>query len=254
MKKYGIVVNIASFINMNEFGHIYLIINKFNNKKYVGQSIGRVKSRLNEHIRNINEKYPLYKAFRKYGLNGFEFSIIDFANNIDELNEKEINYINMYKSNQKKLGYNLESGGRNGKPCQETLIKMSNAHSGIKQSQEWINNRITKANTVDAKKYGRKKTEEEKQYLSKNSSKYWQGKSRDEETKKKISQTKKANGLSSKQKELICKKVYKVDMTSYKIYEYESTKQASIIENVNQSTISRWCLKHKVNNNYLWRY
>jgi group I intron endonuclease len=53
---------------MNEFGHIYLINNKINNKKYVGQSIN-IKRRITEHIRNANnnDNHPLYHAFNKYG-------------------------------------------------------------------------------------------------------------------------------------------------------------------------------------------
>jgi hypothetical protein len=68
IKKYGIVVNIDLYTNMNEFGHIYLINNKINNKKYVGQSIN-IKRRITEHIRNANnnDNHPLYHAFNKYG-------------------------------------------------------------------------------------------------------------------------------------------------------------------------------------------
>ena len=43
------------------------------------------------------------------------------------------------------------------------------------------------------------KTEEEKKYLSENSPKYWLGKKRDPETVKKVSQTKKENGITQNQ-------------------------------------------------------
>ena len=240
---------------MCEFGHIYMINNKINNKKYVGQSIN-LKRRILEHIRNAykNENHPLYYAFNKYGWDNFEFSIIDTANTFDELNQKEIKYIQEYKSNNKEFGYNLEAGGKNSSPSIETLEKMSKSHLGIVQSDEWKNKRIAKAGNDDAKKYGKAKTEEEKQLLSINSPKFWQGKYRDDETREKISKTKKELGFSEKQKEVICKKVHKVYLTTGMINNYDSTTDAAKFEKVNQSTISRWCSKNKIINNILWRY
>jgi len=255
-KKYGIIVNIDSYINMNKFGHIYMIINKINNKRYIGQSIN-VKRRICEHIQKFkeNKNNILYYAFNKYGLNNFEFKIIDIANNMDDLNTKEIQYISLYKSNNKEFGYNLESGGWNSSPCIETLEKMSKSHQGTIQDNEWVKKRVAKAGTNEAKKYGKPKTEKDKINLSLNSPKFWQGKNRDEETKKKISETKKILGFSDKQKEIICKKVYKINTYTNKVIQiFDSTAHASKIENVNQSTISRWCSKNKIIKGILWRY
>ena len=241
---------------MNEFGHIYLINNKINNKKYVGQSIN-IKRRITEHIRNANnnDNHPLYHAFNKYGWDNFEFSIIDTASTIQDLNAKEVKYILNYNSTNKEFGYNIESGGKNAIPDVDTLEKMSKSHLGIVQSDKWIDKRVAKAGTEDAKKYGKTKTEEEKLNLSIKSPKYWQGKNRDKITKDKISKTKKENGLSEKQKEIICKKVYLVDLNVNEIIEmFESTAQTANVKKVNQSTISRWCSKNKIIDNILWRY
>jgi len=234
-------------------GIIYLINNKINNKKYVGQTIRSFRDRIREYEKGFCNSY-LQNAFKKYGWDGFEFSIIDTATTLDELNEKEIKYIQQYKSNQKEFGYNIELGGKNSIPNTETLERMSRSHIGIKQTNVWIDRRIAKAGTDEAKKYGKTKTEEEKEYLSTNSPKYWLGKNRDDDTKKKISETKKLLGLSDKQKEIICKKVYKIDTYTNKIQTFDSTAHASRVENVNQSTISRWCAKNKINNGILWRF
>ena len=79
------------------FGYIYLIKNKINNKVYIGQTVRNLRKRINEHKADfISQKHTnkyLLKSFNKYGWDNFEFSIIDTANNIDELNEKEINHI-----------------------------------------------------------------------------------------------------------------------------------------------------------------
>ena len=60
---------------------IYKIINKINNKIYIGQSIN-ITERLKQHKRSLNKyfKYPLYNAFRKYGIDNFEFIIIEIVN------------------------------------------------------------------------------------------------------------------------------------------------------------------------------
>lgn len=241
------------------FGYIYLIKNKTNNKVYVGQTTRTLTKRIYEYKSNFNNDAThnqyLSNAFKKYGWDNFEFSIIDTAINIEELNKKEIDYIKQYDSNNNEFGYNMEEGGRNSIPNEETLEKMSLAHLGIVQTDEWKNNRIAKAGSEDAKKYGKIKTDEDKKYLSINSPKFWLGKERDEETKRKISETKLNNGLSNKQKDAICFKVYKIDPLTNKTIEiFESSTFASNIIHVNQSTISRWCKNYKIVNNFLWSY
>ena len=239
-------------------GIIYILKNKTDGKIYVGQTIRALNQRILEYKRDFkfNKMHNNYlsNAFNKYGWNNFEFIIIDTANSIKELNEKEIKYISEYKSTDRDLGYNMELGGRNSKPNSETLEKMSISHSGIKQTDEWITNRISKAGSDEAKKYGKEKTDEEKTYLSENSPKYWQGKTRDLETKEKISKTKLKNGMSQKQIESECKTVYRINLITKEIEIFQSTKIAIISENVHQATISRWCLKNKLINNILWTY
>jgi len=239
--------------NQDIIGIIYIIINKINNKKYIGQTIRALNDRINDYKRGFGNNY-LNNSFKKYGWNNFEFKIIDTAQTIEELNSKEIKYIIKYKTDNKELGYNIESGGCNAIPTIETIKKMSRSHLGIKQTNCWINKRIAKAGTLEAKKYGRIITNGEKQELSLKSPKYWKGKIRNEETKRKISKTKKANGLSKKQKEVICKTVYKINMLTNKKIEFQSTAKASLNEKVNQSTVSRWCKKNKIINNYMWTY
>lgn len=229
------------------FGFIYKIINNINSKVYIGQTTRNIDKRIYEYKKAINydkfyNKY-LQNAFKKNGWDHFEFSVIDTASSMEELNQKEIEYIIKYRSNTKEYGYNIEFGGRNSIPSEETLNKMSSAAKGRKQSEEWVRKRIPPKGSLDAKKHGRKKSKEEKKYLSDHSPKFWLGKKRSEETKKKISKTKIKNGLTHKQKKKICKRVIAFSPTTNKIIDiFESTEAtAKFYDNISQSTISRRC-------------
>lgn len=222
-------------------GLIYMIENLVNNKKYIGQTIRLFNDRINDYKNGLGNTY-LNASFKKYGWNNFKFSIIDIATNLNELNEKEIDYILKYKSNDRNHGYNIENGGRNSIPSEETKNKMSQSARGRKQSDEWIRKRISTKGSKEALKHGRPKSEEEKKYLSDNSPKYWLGKSRSDETKKRISNTKKENGLSKKQKKIMCKRVIAYSPIDNKVLDiYDSTVEASKSHNISQSTISRRC-------------
>lgn len=97
---------------------IYLITNKVNNKHYVGQTINlrkRLLKHLNDSTNNDRVNHILlYKAFRKYGIDNFEVSILiqfEYSDNIKcILDEKEIAYIEEFKS-YGELGYNQTIGG-----------------------------------------------------------------------------------------------------------------------------------------------
>lgn len=90
---------------------IYSIKCKTTNKYYIGASVN-IKRRWNQHKRShINEKcynYPLYIDMRKYGIDDFEFSIIEECEK-DELEEREMYYIDKYDSYVN--GYNQNMGG-----------------------------------------------------------------------------------------------------------------------------------------------
>lgn len=107
---------------------IYKIENKINGKIYVGQSVS-IEKRWTTHRNTATNKYsdsydyPLYRAIRKYGLENFTFSIIEECK-VSELNEKEIYWIDFYKSYDKNFGYNLTLGGNRSTPISLTLEKV----------------------------------------------------------------------------------------------------------------------------------
>ena len=91
---------------------IYKITNKLNGHLYIGQSIDIKKRWMRHKWSAFHEEsvkdYPLYRAFRKYGLENFTFEIIELCDK-EELEEKEIYYIQMYGSFIN--GYNQTPGG-----------------------------------------------------------------------------------------------------------------------------------------------
>lgn len=88
---------------------IYCIINLINNKKYVGIS-NDIEFRWRQHINVLNYpkletyNYPLYRAFRKYGIENFKFEVLEEENNLTLRKEKEKQYI--IKFDSIKNGYN----------------------------------------------------------------------------------------------------------------------------------------------------
>lgn len=85
---------------------IYKIQNKLNNKVYIGQS-KNTQERWKHH-KNSNDNCSIHKAFKKYGIENFDFSIIEECEP-SQLNEKEIYWINQYNSYWD--GYNETFGG-----------------------------------------------------------------------------------------------------------------------------------------------
>lgn len=114
---------------------IYKAINKINGKIYIGQTSKAVSRRIAEHIWN----HSLFgKAIEKYGVQSFDISIIDIAENENILNEKEQYWIKFYNC-MLPYGYNMTSGGNGSRGIvvtDETRRKISKANKGKKRSEE----------------------------------------------------------------------------------------------------------------------
>lgn len=103
---------------------IYKITNKIDGKCYIGQSVN-VQARWRKHKVVANQlngrdcDKPLYRAIRKYGIENFDFKIIEECPK-EQLNEREIFWIDYYDSFNLEKGYNLTKGGDNvGEICKK---------------------------------------------------------------------------------------------------------------------------------------
>ena len=90
--------------------YIYQIVNKINQKIYVGKTEFSIEKRFKEHcqdaFRDRNKKRPLYAAMRKYGVENFYIELIEETDNPEE---REIYWIEQKRAF--KNGYNATLGG-----------------------------------------------------------------------------------------------------------------------------------------------
>lgn len=86
---------------------VYVILNKMNNKHYVGQTVEDIRYRLNRHfsLARKGEGYILHKAIRKYGEDNFRFveKIECERERLDEIERLTILKYNSIQPN----GYNI---------------------------------------------------------------------------------------------------------------------------------------------------
>lgn len=130
---------------------IYKITNLINGKSYVGQSKDPTR-RWKEHKwdafnPNCKENSAIHRAFLKYGIDNFQFTIIGW---FEDYNEKEKQYIKEFNSLYPN-GYNLTEGG------EEPPHSYSEKHHNSKYNQQLADNII---DDLLSKKYTQKQIED----------------------------------------------------------------------------------------------
>lgn len=202
---------------------IYKITNLVNNKVYIGQTVRTLKERMMEH--NRHRTTMIDKALKKYGKENFNIELLDSANTLEELNEKEIYYINYYNS-KKPNGYNLCNGGDNTKGFvhrEISKIKMSNKKKGKYKGSE--NHFFGKHHTLETRQQWSDKRKGLKHLT--------------EEQKEKLRTTKHTV-------KVMCVETQEI---------FNSVKEASQKYNLKATHITRVCKgKRKRTGNYHWKY
>jgi group I intron endonuclease len=88
---------------------VYSALNKINGKRYIGVTRMSLSQRIGCHLRK-GPLYPFRSALHKYGLQSFEISVIDTADDWTTLCEKEVYWIAFHDSLVPR-GYNVTAGG-----------------------------------------------------------------------------------------------------------------------------------------------
>jgi group I intron endonuclease len=121
-------------------GTIYLIENKVNGNKYVGQTVMPLNKRWLAHIQESKtfSERPLYRAMNKYGLDNFNIKVIEETTE-DKLSEREIYWIEHFNSYNR--GYNATTGGERSNTIRDDVKeRISQSMSNVSRSDEWVSN------------------------------------------------------------------------------------------------------------------
>lgn len=143
-----LLLNLESF----KLSGVYVIKNLINNKIYIGSTKMSFKRRYLEHVRLLKIKkhhnFYLSNAVNKYGIENFEFSIIEIINNISipYLRQRESYYIDIlnsitcgYNLSNRTISppYNLESN----KKISNTLKEKYKTDSVFRENQLYLNSK-----------------------------------------------------------------------------------------------------------------
>lgn len=194
------------------YGYIYMILNKVNGKKYIGQ---RKSKKFCHQDKYMGSGKKLAPAIKHYGIENFEKLLVQYVETAEEANDQEIFWIAHYDTTNPEKGYNISKGGngirlehswnagKKGIYSKETLQKMRKAKEGNKNA---LGHKLTdegKQKMSEMKKgntyrKGAKHTKESKEKMAK--SHKGKGHPQTEETKEKIRNSHKGKVLSEEHK------------------------------------------------------
>ena len=96
------------------FGIIYITVNKVNGKKYIGQH-----KCSDENDSYLGSGKILKEAIEKYGRENFQRYTLYVAESEEELDKKEIEFINTLNAAHRPDYYNINEGGNANRMCGE---------------------------------------------------------------------------------------------------------------------------------------
>lgn len=182
------------------YGYIYMTTNLVNGMRYIGQ-----------HSSKEFDKYYygsgklIKEALSQFGHDNFKCEVIEWCKTYEELNAREIYWINFYKADSREDFYNLAYGGSNSKyalrgenhPFYNKKHKKESIDKMRKSKQGENNPMYGKHQSVETKyKIGKNQIGCKNHMYGKHEDAYWFNKTRTEDTKKKISETRIKNNIA----------------------------------------------------------
>lgn len=110
---------------------IYKVTNTITGLVYIGQTVQSLDKRWSNHGYRSQTGY-LSRSIQKHGKENFTIEQIDSAETLEELNKKEVYWIQFYDATNREKGYNIEIGGGNHPKSKESIEKQRKAMTGKK--------------------------------------------------------------------------------------------------------------------------
>ena len=119
-------------------GTIYLIENRINGHKYVGQTRQTLLQRLKLHVAESKTKShrPLYRAFNKYGFKNFKVSVLEKCS-VEDLDDREVFWIDFHNTFEDPHHYNCTPGGEGYNLTEEIKNKISEKMKDVPRGEQW---------------------------------------------------------------------------------------------------------------------
>ena len=206
-----------------------------NSKKYIGITKLNPKDRW-KNGKSYKNCILFNRAIEKYKWKNIEHKILYTNLTKEEAEQKEIELIAYYKSNQKEYGYNIENGGHVNCVSESTRLKISEKTKEAMQRPE-VKKRMSIAqhNRISPLK-GKKLSDEHKEKISK--AHQGKGHKLKQETKEKLRHNKK------------CRKIICIETNQI----FESLHEADRQTNIDYRNIQRSCKNGKIAGGYHWQY
>ena len=138
MKNFSGIEIIISDEDLNKVNVIYKLTFP-NNKYYIGKTIQHLKSRLQAHCSRAFKSNNTYNTPKSQYIREFKTFTVEILYEGEELNNKEIEFINLFESYNSWC--NLTLGGNSGlgyKPTEQTKQKISNSTKGKPKRKDFI--------------------------------------------------------------------------------------------------------------------
>jgi predicted GIY-YIG superfamily endonuclease len=217
-------------MKMKNKGIVYKVTHKESGQSYIGVTTDTMESRKADHIQKANKSSggPFQDAIATQGPEAFVWTQIDTANSIDELAQKEKEYVMKYDSKQN--GFNADAGGG----MQKTVFQYSIEDGSLINTYDSLQ---SAADSVGVYKSGISSA-----CLGVNKTckgYYWSY----------------VHPIPLILRDARKKKVIQMDLGGAVIDEFDSISHASRITGISKTCISRCCRKEREKSGgFLWKY
>lgn len=159
-----------------------------NGKKYVGQTRQTIKARWTAHrraSRQIDPKLVFSRAIKKHGYDSFKLEELASTDSEEHAHELERFWISYFQTTDRKLGYNLTFGGQGARQTEDVIARIGEASRKLWSDPEF------KKKCLNSRKPGMTAGEKNGMFGVHGTDHHFFGKKHTEETKDKISDTRK---------------------------------------------------------------